>query len=87
MTIRTIRDQAAPVTVGETTVTARSQSILIDLPFARFVWNRPTEVLIERDGHASRVHVLDITRLLELGFFGLAFVFSIATLVTRMRRG
>jgi hypothetical protein len=86
MAIRIMSAAAAPVSVGGTTMIARSQSIIVDLPFAGFVWSRPTEILVERDGHARRVHVVDVTRIAQLGFFGLALAVSIATFVMHVRR-
>lgn len=86
MKIRTTREQAAAVTVGETTVTARSQATTIDLPFAQFVWNRPTELLVQREGHTSGQVLIDVTRALQIGFYGLALVFLLASVIARRPR-
>lgn len=56
-----------PVTVGGVTVTPQSQALVIRLPFFRFVWNRPLAVLVERDGRAERIPVVDVTRLVLIG--------------------
>jgi hypothetical protein len=37
-----------------------------------FVWNRPTAVLVERDGQAHRIRIVDVTRILQVGLLALA---------------
>jgi hypothetical protein len=63
---------AAPVTVGDLTVTPRSRALVVRLPQGGFVWNRPTALTVERAGAVRHVPVVDITRILPLGALALA---------------
>jgi len=58
---------AAPVTVGDVTVTPRARALVVRLPQGGFVWNRPTAVTVERAGAARHLPVVDVIRLLQLG--------------------
>jgi hypothetical protein len=70
-----------PMTVGDVTVTPQSQALTVRWPFGGFVWNRPVAILVERRGlhSAERIPIVDVTRIAQLGLFGL-LVFSIAVL-------
>jgi hypothetical protein len=69
---------AAPVTVGEVTVTPRARALLVRLPWGGFVWNRPTAVMVERGGQVRRIPVVDVTRILQLGLLGLGVAIAVA---------
>ena len=69
---------AAPVTLGDVTVTPRARALVVRLPQGGFVWNRPTAVTVERAGAERRVPVVDVTRLLQLGALALAAVTAAA---------
>ncbi|MBI3944002.1 MAG: hypothetical protein HY326_13375 [Chloroflexi bacterium] len=58
-----------PVTVDERTITPLSQVLVIQLPFAAWVWHRPAAVLVERDGQAQCIPILDMTRLVQVGLW------------------
>jgi hypothetical protein len=73
------------MTVGTTTVTGVSQALTVSLPFARFVWNRPTDIRVENEGQTGRVRVMDVTRLAQLAFYGLAIAAMIVELIARQR--
>jgi hypothetical protein len=77
-----------PVTVGDVTVTPQSQALAVRWPFGGFVWNRPVAILVERGGPLSveRIHVVDVTRMVQLGLLGFSLVFSIAILAKSIRR-
>jgi hypothetical protein len=77
-----------PVTVGDVTVTPQSQALAVHWPFGGFVWNRPVAILVERGGPLSveRIHVVDVTRMVQLGLLGFSLVFSIAILAKSIRR-
>jgi hypothetical protein len=79
---------AGPVTVGNITVTPQSKALIVRLPKGGFVWNRPTAVLVERDGQARRIPIVDVTRILQVGLFGLAVLAgSLSLLRVRSRTG
>jgi hypothetical protein len=73
---------AAPITVGEVTITPRSQALEVRLPFGALVWHRPTSVLVERDHVAERLGVVDVTLLAQAAIVCLAA----AVLVVLRRR-
>lgn len=75
----------APVTAGDVTVTPEAQALTVRFPNIGFVWNRPVAVLVERDGQTERIPILDVTRMAQLGLFGLSFVLSIVTLILSIR--
>jgi hypothetical protein len=79
---------AEPVTVDDVTVTLRSRALVVRLPKGGFVWNRPTAVLVEQDGQARRIPIVDVTRILQVGLLGLAVLTASASLLrSRLRRG
>lgn len=65
-----------PVTVGEVTITPRSQALVLQLPFLRLVWNRPVAVLLEQGGRTERVPIVDVTRAVQLGLLALPLLLS-----------
>jgi hypothetical protein len=69
---------AAPVTVGDVTVTPRARALVVRLPQGGFVWNRPTAVTVQRAGATRRVPVVDLTRRLQLGLLALAAAIAAA---------
>jgi len=72
---------AEPVTVDDVTVTPRSRALVVRLPWGGFVWNRPTAVLVEQDGQARRITIVDVTRILQVGLLGLAVLTASASLL------
>jgi hypothetical protein len=79
---------AEPVTVDDITVTPRSRALVVRLPKGGFVWNRPTAVLVEQDGQARRIPIVDVTRILQVGLLGLAVLAgSVGLLGIRRRTG
>jgi len=62
------------VTVGGRTIVPEAQAVALNTPFGGFVWNRPTAVLVEQDGVAERVPILDVTRYALVAFWGLSAV-------------
>ena len=69
---------AAPVTVGDVTVTPRARALVVRLPQGGFVWNRPTALTVQQAGATRRVPVVDVTRLLQLGLLALAAALAAA---------
>ena len=85
LAVRLAADAGRPVIVGDVRVTPWSQALIIRLPFGQLVWNRPTAVVVERAGQAERIPVRDVTRLVQVGLFGLALGIGILTLAVRTR--
>jgi hypothetical protein len=75
--VRIQKNVGPAVTVGDVTVTPLSQAVLVRLPFAAFVWHRPTGVLVERAGVTERVPVPNVTRAIIWGLLGLGLAISV----------
>ena len=78
----------SPVSMGDVTVTPRSQAFIIHWPSGGFVWNRPVAVLVERGQETELVRILDVTRIMQLGLATFTVLFSIVTTLigNRQRR-
>ncbi|MBN1317300.1 MAG: hypothetical protein JXA42_17590 [Anaerolineales bacterium] len=79
-----------PIQVGELSITLQSQSLTVRSPSrwpGGFVWNRPTGVLVERDGVTERIPIVDVTRMAQVGLVGLAFLAFIFVLVRLLIQG
>jgi len=71
-----------PLPIAGTNVTPESRALMVEAPFGRLVWNRPTAILVEQEGVTRHVAVVDVTRIAQLGLFGLTAV----TIVAGLRR-
>jgi hypothetical protein len=58
--------QGLPITSGDVVVIPESRALVIRLPFARLVWNRPVSVLTEHAGQTVRLRVVDLTRVAQV---------------------
>ena len=85
--IRLETTSAEPIVVSNTRITPQAQAFRLSFPFGGFVWNRPTAVLVERDGETQRMPIVDVTRVVQIVLFGLVLTFSvIITLAVSQRR-
>ncbi len=66
--LRKLRGRA--VRAGNVAVTPESLVLTVRLPFAAFVWQRPTAVAVEQDRRVSRVPIRDVTRLSQGALIG-----------------
>jgi hypothetical protein len=78
-----LRDAAGePVTAHGYTVTPWSQAVVVRLPHARFVWNRPIGVDVTHDGQTVRVPIVASNRLWPVVLLGiLAAVVAVSRLL------
>ena len=62
-----------PQVVGDRTIRLQAQAIMLNTPFGGFLWNRPTAVLVEKDGITDEVPIVDVTRyaLIGIGVMGM----------------
>lgn len=74
------------VAVGDVAVTPQSQALVVRWPQGGFVWNRPLDLIVEQDGEAKRVPIVDVTRVMTWGLYALAFVFMMIGIVTHIRQ-
>lgn len=63
-------------TFGEYQITPQAQALSVHLPFAGFVWNRPIAVTVRKDGVDWRIPIVDVTRVTQISFFGLAMLLT-----------
>ena len=76
-----------PQVIGDRTIRLQSQAISLNTPFGGFLWNRPTAVLVERDGITDEVPIVDATRyaLIGIGVMGVIGM-MLAKLIVGARR-
>ncbi len=76
-----------PIIVNDFTLTPQSQSLTIRFPQGAFVWNRPTTIQVERNKQVEYLPIVDLTRTIQLGLFGLgAVIIVLVGLVQFTRR-
>jgi hypothetical protein len=75
-----------PVTVGDIVAIPQSQALTARWPVGGWVWNRPTALLVERGEERERVPIVDVTRVAQLGLYGLGLVCAIVGLVLMARQ-
>jgi hypothetical protein len=69
------------VTIGEVAATPQSQALAVRWPRGGWVWNRPVAVLVGRGEEEERIPIVDVTRVAQLGLYGLSLVFGILGLL------
>jgi hypothetical protein len=78
---------AVPTTIGDVTVTPRSWSLVVRLPFGGFVWHRPVGVLVQRGESVDYLPIHDRTQRIQLACIGaLVAAFLVSRLVQQMRK-
>jgi hypothetical protein len=74
------------VPLGDITLTPRSRVLLVRWPGGGWVWNRPRDIVVERNGKIERYPIVDQTRRVQLGLLGLGLGLVILTLAQSKRR-
>jgi hypothetical protein len=75
------------IVVHDLTLTPQSQVLIVRLPQSAFVWNRPTAILVERNERIESLPIVDLTRSIQLGLFGLGvLIITIVIFVQFTRR-
>ncbi len=72
-----------PVKTGDVSVTPQARVLAMRWGPMGFVWSRPVAVLVERDGQVERRRIPDVTRLVQLGLFGLGLAFAAIAFLKR----
>jgi hypothetical protein len=70
--------------IDNMTVTPQSQALTISTPYGGFVWQRPTAVLVERNGYTEHIPIADPTRMALLVFTGFTIAITIVSIFTRL---
>jgi len=71
------------IEIDDVTVIPQAQVIQVKLPFGGFIWNRPTSVMVERDGHLTSFPLIDVTRIATWGIVSLTVVFYFLILISK----
>ncbi len=74
------------INFGDVRVTPQSQALVVRWPNGGWVWNRPTAILIEQDGQVERVPVMDVTRIIQIGLFGISLIFLVTSILTSRKK-
>ena len=74
------------ITAGDITVTPQSQALTLRWRGGGWVWNRPVAVLVEREGDSERIPIIDVTRMAQVGLYGLGLCLTVLTLLVSARR-
>jgi len=75
------------VVVHDLTLTPQSQLLIVRFPWGAWVWHRPTAIQVEQNGRVEQLPIIDLTRLIQLGFIGLGVVvITIVSFVQFARR-
>ncbi|HTK09865.1 MAG TPA: hypothetical protein VL485_22015 [Ktedonobacteraceae bacterium] len=73
--------------VNDLTLTPQSQVLVVRFPWSAFVWQRPTAILVERNGQVERLSIVDRTRSIQLGLWGLGvIIFTVVNSIRLARR-
>jgi hypothetical protein len=72
--------------VDDIAVTPQSQALTVRWPRSGWVWNRPVAVLVDRGEERKRIPIVDVTRMAQLGLYGLGLVCAIVGLVLMTRQ-
>ena len=64
--IRWSSESGDRVLLGDVAVTPRSQALVIRIGRVAWVWNRPKDIVIEREGRSERIPIADVTRRAQL---------------------
>ncbi len=72
--------------VGDVALTPVSRALQIAWSGGGLVWNRPTAVLVERDGQVERLPIVDVTRRAQLFLAGLGLLFWLTAATLRKRQ-
>jgi hypothetical protein len=79
----TLRTTTGPTVIASgMLVTPESRVLTVRLPFGGFVWNRPSAVIVERDGRVERLPIVDVTRVM----LGVLWASSLAAWLALRRR-
>lgn len=67
------------IALGGARITPQARVLALHAPFGGFVWNRPSAVLVERDGVIARTPIVDLTRLLQAALWACLLLGLVAT--------
>jgi len=65
-----------PLVVHDLRLTPQSQVLIIRFPWGAWIHNRPTVMLVGRNGQVDYLPIVDRTRRIQLWLFGMGLVIS-----------
>lgn len=76
-----------PQVIGDRVIRLQARAIMLNTPFGGFLWNRPTAVLVEKEGEIEEIPIVDATRfaLISIGVMGMVGM-MLAKLVAGAKR-
>jgi hypothetical protein len=77
--VRMTIQNGEPTTIGDVTVTLRSRTFVVRLPFGGFVWNRPIGVTVRRGEDVEELPIRDWTRVIQIVCAGVLVALLLAS--------
>jgi hypothetical protein len=59
-----------PIVSGDTVVTPISKVFSVRAPYIDIIWNRPTEIQIQKGDDSSTIPIVNVNRLAQMAIFG-----------------
>jgi hypothetical protein len=69
------------ITAGPLSLTPQSQALTLRWGKGGWVWNRPVALLVETEGHSRRIPIIDVTRIAQVGLWGVSLMVWLMFLV------
>lgn len=82
--IQTVSGDAA--VAGDVKLIPQSRSLTVRCTYGGMVWHRPVAVLVQRDGQEEAIPIVDVTRIAQLGFWGLSVLFALIAWTVSLRQ-
>lgn len=73
------------IEINDVTIIPQAQVLQLKLPFGGLLWNRPTNVMVERNGQIKTFPLIDVTRFALWVIFGLTAVIYLLLLMRNRR--
>lgn len=69
------------LTMGTVSITPQSQALIVRFPIGGWVWNRPWAIMVEQGEQTTHIPIVDVTRMVQIGFVGLGLLFSLVSII------
>ena len=73
-----------PQVIGDRVIRLQAWAIMLNTPFGGFLWNRPTAVLVEKEGEIEEIPIVDATRFALISIDEMGVV---GTVLAKLRAG
>ena len=70
-----------PVENGDVVVTPICRALVVNLPFYKWVWNRPVAILVEQGESRKRLPIVDVTQLAQIALLAIGLAATLVTLL------